>query len=184
MSSDRETAIPRHLLAFRLRAIVLALGESSDPAWWKTEFMSETGLRFLERLYPRTPVRAAAHAAGRAACEAHDRAVGRIDVYHLFRLPESVETEIHAFPASDDEEFISRFRSCLGRRVGLLEMLSALCSRQKPAGAQAGPVRIGKETDAATAKALRAAASGYLDAFEREKPTYPYFAAAQRRSNG
>jgi hypothetical protein len=64
--------IPLGLLALRLRALVLALGESTTPAWWKTEFMNETGLRFLERLYPRTSFQAAVHAAGKAASDAHD----------------------------------------------------------------------------------------------------------------
>jgi hypothetical protein len=62
------------LLILRLRAIVLALGESAASPWWKTEFMDENWLRFLERLYPRTFYLAAIHAAGKAAIDAHDRA--------------------------------------------------------------------------------------------------------------
>jgi hypothetical protein len=34
------------ILAFHLRALVLVLGESATPVWWKTEFMNETGLSF------------------------------------------------------------------------------------------------------------------------------------------
>ena len=68
MTSEHEKQKPPlPLLVFRLRALVLALGESTAPAWWKTEFMNETGLRFLERLYPRTSFQAAVHAAGKAA---------------------------------------------------------------------------------------------------------------------
>ncbi|MCX7634437.1 MAG: BrxE family protein, partial [Syntrophales bacterium] len=68
MTTDNETQKPTlPLLILRLRAVVLALGESASPAWWKTEFMNETGLRFLERLYPRTTFQAAVHAAGKAA---------------------------------------------------------------------------------------------------------------------
>jgi len=62
---------------FRLRAVVLALGESAQPPWWRTAFLNETGLRFLERLYPRTAFHAAVHAAGHAACDVHDQAIGR-----------------------------------------------------------------------------------------------------------
>lgn len=167
-----------------LRALVLALGETAVPAWWKTEFMNETGLRFLERLYPRTPVRAAVHAAGRAACEAHDKAVGRVGVYHLFRLPESLEMEIHASPSTDDAEFTSRFRSCLGRREELLEMLSTLCSGPPAKGIAGGPKRIGSESDAAMIDALGMAAAVYYDAFKRGKPAFPYFAAEQDRISG
>lgn len=184
MSKGNESEIPRHIFAVRLRALVLALGETAVSAWWKTEFMNETGLRFLERLYPRTPIRAAVHAAGRAACEAHDKAVGRVGVYHLFRLPESLETEIHSSPSSDDEEFISRFRSCLGRREDLMEMLSTLCDGQTPKNTAAGPKRIGAASDAASIDALGMAASIYHDAFKRVKPAFPYFAAEQDRIGG
>ena len=108
MTSEHEMQNPPlPLLVFRLRALVLALGESTAPAWWKTELMNETGLRFLERLYPRTSFQAAVHAAGKAASDAHDRAVGRVGVYHLFRLPESLETEINRMLPDSDEGFVS-----------------------------------------------------------------------------
>lgn len=177
--SKNNITIPRHIFAFRLRALILSLGESSEPAWWKTKLMDETGLRFLERLYPRTPIRAAVHAAGRAACEVHDKAVGRVGVYHLFRLPDSLESTIYGFSTSEDEEFISRFRSCLGRLEDLQEMLSNLCSVQPAKITATGPKRIGTESDATRVEALGIAASIYLDAFVRGKPTFPYFAGGQ-----
>ncbi len=66
MNTEHENqALPLPFLALRLRAVVLALGESASPAWWKTEFLNETGLRFLDRLYPRTSVHAAVHAAAK-----------------------------------------------------------------------------------------------------------------------
>ena len=181
---EEKKCIPRHIFALRLRALVLSLGEISTPPWWKTEFMNETGLRFLERLYPRTPIHAAVHGAGRAACEAHDKAVGRVGVYHLFRLPEVLETEIHASPSLGDEEFSSRFRSCLCRREDLLEILSKLCSGQSLKSTAAGPKRIGTESDAARIEALGVAASVYYDAFKQEKSAFPYFAAEQDRIGG
>ena len=177
MSKASETEIPRHIFTVRLRALVLALGETAAPVWWKTEFMNETGLRFLERFYPRTPIRAAVHAAGRAACEAHDKAAGRVGVYHLFRLPESLETEIYSSPSSDDAEFIRRFRSRLDRREDLMEMLSTLRDGRTSKNVVAGPKRIGTESDALRLDALRMAASIYHEAFKRGKPAFPYFAA-------
>jgi hypothetical protein len=184
MSKGNENDIPRQILTVRLRALVLALGETSAPAWWKTEFMNETGLRFLERLYPRTPIRAAVHAAGRAACEVHDKAVGRVGVYHLFRMPASSELENHFSPTSDDATFISRFRSCLERREDLMEMLSNLCSGSPLKGVTVGPKRIGTASDAAGTDALGTVASVYYDAFKRGKPAFPYFAVEQDRIGG
>ena len=176
MSNDNGTGISRHLLAIRLRALVLALGESSNPAWWKTEFMNETGLRFLERLYPRSSVRAAVHAAGKAACEVHDRTVGRVGVYHLFRLPESLEVEMHKTAPLGDDDFFKRFRSCLSQKDNLMEMLAPHCDDTglKPA---AGPKRIGTASDATTIEGLVTAASVYRNAFKQGKQAFPYFAA-------
>ena len=184
MTNDGGMKIPPRLLAIRLRALVSALGESSNPAWWKTEFMNETGLRFLERLYPRTPIRAAVYAAGKAACEAHDRAVGRVAVYHLFRLPESLEAEIHSAPTFRDDEFFSRFRSCLGQRANLLEMLKTLCCGEEPKSTITGPKRIGTESHAGKIEALGRAATVYLNAFKEGKPAFPYFAAEQSGLGG
>ncbi len=176
--------IPKHLFVIRLRALVLALGESSKTPWWKTEFMNETGLRFLERLYPRTPVRAAVHAAGRAACEAHDQAVGRVGVYHLFRLPEALEVEMHAVTSSDDEAFFSLFRSCLGQHESLLEMIVPFCSGEKLKSIVTGPKRIDVELNETMIEGLSKAAAVYRDAFKQGKPTFPYFVSEQNRIDG
>jgi len=184
MSKDKGMQIPLALFASRLRALVLALGESALPAWWKTEFMNETGLRFLERLYPRSSFRAAVHAAGKAACEIHDRAVGRVGVYHLFRLPESLEVDVYSIQPSTDEGFIESLRSCLGQQDKLLEMLTPLCNGEELKNNAAGPRRIGTDSDAATVEALGRAAAVYHQAFNLGKPTFPYFAAEQNGIGG
>jgi len=178
MRKNIETDIPLHLLAIRLRALISALGESSNPAWWKSEFMNETGLRFLERLYPRTFVRAAVHAAGRAACEIHDRTVGRVGVYHLFRLPESLEVEMHKVAPSEDDDFYKRFRSCLSQQDNLMEMLAPHCN-DMGSKADVGPKRIGAASDATTIEGLVTVASVYRNAFRQGKQAFPYFAAEQ-----
>jgi hypothetical protein len=177
MKAENEKQVRLHLIAFRLRALVLALGESASPPWWKTRFMDETGFRFLERLYPRSYFKAAVHAAGKAACNVHDGAVGRIGVYHLFRLPESLEAEIHAISPSQDEDFLTQFRSRLGKPVELMEMLMPLCGGAVGQDADPGPRRIGAVADLMTLAALGRTASFYHGAFSRGKPAFPYFAA-------
>ncbi len=165
---------PLPLLILHLRAVVLALGESASPAWWKTEFMNETGLRFLERLYPRTAFHAAVHAAAKAATEAHDRAVGRIGVYHLFRLPESLETEIHRIPPDADRDFFSTLRNAMGRPQELIELLAPMCGDEE-ADSVPGAKKMGTDKDLMTKKALRKTAAVYHMAFARNKPGFPYF---------
>ncbi|MBN2565974.1 MAG: BrxE family protein [Candidatus Eisenbacteria bacterium] len=60
----------------RLRLLVLSAGELARPPWWPTQFLTPTGQRFLERLYPRTTLSAAINASTLAACRVHDRSIG------------------------------------------------------------------------------------------------------------
>jgi hypothetical protein len=171
------------VIAFRLRALVLALGETANPAWWKTEFMNETGLRFLERLYPRTYIQAAIHAAGKAAEDAHDKAVGRIGVYHLFRPPESLETELIRMSPDPDDEFIVSFRTALGQPEKLIGLLTLLCDGTVIDTAP-GAKRIGSEKDIMTVAGLKKAAAVYHLAFIHKKTGFPYFSTEQTGGRG
>lgn len=162
-------------LILRLRALVLALGESADPPWWKTEFLNETGLRFLERLYPRSFFRAAVHAAGKAACEVHDGAVGRVGVYHLFRLPEGLEMEVYEPRPDADKELIAEIRRRLGKREDLMEVLADLSAGGKGDDATGGARLIGQAGELTKAAGLAKAGGVYFRAFREGKPTFPYF---------
>ena len=176
----REEVSPVAALALRLRAVTLALGECARPPWWATQFMNEAGLRFLERLYPRTFFHAAVHAAGRAACDVHDRAVGRVGAYHLFRLPESLESEITHIPPDFDGEFTSRFRAGLGSSDKLMELLAPLSGGPVERDASPGARRIGVDTDLTTTTGLKRLATAYQQAFAQGKPAFPYFTAIER----
>ena len=80
----------------RLRLLVAMLGEAAHAKWWRTEFLTAAGLRFLDRLYPRTSCAAALRATSVAARDLHDSSVGRGGVYHLFRLPGASEAPLDA----------------------------------------------------------------------------------------
>ena len=177
MTTKNETQKPElPLLILHLRAVVLALGESASPPWWKTEFMNETGLRFLERLYPRTAFHAAVHAAGKAAGDAHDRAVGRVGVYHLFRLPESLEAELHRMPPDPADDFFPTLRNAMGRPEELRELLAPMCGGERADDAP-GARKIGTDEDIMTKAGIRKTAAVYHTAFARNKPGFPYFTA-------
>ncbi len=165
-------------LVFRLQALVLALGESADPAWWKTGFMNETGLRFLERIYPRTFLSAAVCSAGKAASNIHDRAVGRIGAYHLFRLPESLENEISRMPLETNQAFLSTLRDALGRPERLMELLIQICGRVEREGSF-GARRMGTDRDLMTIAGIKKTAAVYYQAFMENKLSFPYFTIEQ-----
>jgi hypothetical protein len=70
-----------------LRAIIAALGERASPPWWRTQFLTEIGLRTVGRIVPRTAVPAAVVSTSIAARAEHDRWIGVGRRFHLFRLP-------------------------------------------------------------------------------------------------
>ena len=177
MKSEHERILSLPIVALRLRALVLALGEGGGSCWWKTEFLNETGLRFLERLYPRTFFRAAIRAAGEAACDVHDRAAGRVGVYHLFRLPESFNVELNHMPLDADKEFVTAFRAALSDPNKMMEMLAPLSGKSSDAATVVGARRIGDEKDLMTYAAFEAVAGDYYRAFMQGYQVFPYFAA-------
>src|SRR5260370_1713187 len=83
--SARLTENIRNIL--QLRRIVAALGERTTPPWWRTQFLSEFGVRALTRVFPRTSASAALNSVLIAAREDHDKRIGIGGRHHLFRLP-------------------------------------------------------------------------------------------------
>lgn len=177
MNSQQKHMLNLPAVVLRLRALVLALGEGGNSCWWKTEFMNETGLRYLARLYPRTYHSAAIHSAGEAACNAHDRAVGRVGVYHLFRLPEILDVELSHMPLDADKEFLAALRPALREPGKLMEMLVPLCGESSDVSSVGGAQRIGHERDLTTSAAFEAVAGNYYRAFMQGYQVFPYFAA-------
>jgi len=170
------------VLCLRLRALVLALGESASPSWWRTGLMTETGLKYLERLYPRTYFHAAVYTAGKAAARVHDNAAGRRGVYHLFRLPDAFEADIRRSPFDRDVDFLGPFREALGRQKKLMELI-------RPLGDESidytpGAKRLGGKNDLLDPKGLARSAGVYFKAFTEGKPSFPYFTEEEEDQGG
>lgn len=167
----------------QLRALVLALGETSEPAWWRSSFTNATGLSFMERLYPRSAFHAAVHAAGKAAAEVHDRTVGRTGVYHLFRLTESIESDLHRHVPSLGEDFVESFRANTGQPDALTKMLGDYVRVEKALSFQPGAQRIGDESSLRAPEFLDGLATLYLQGFASGKQVFPYF-SSEKKGNG
>jgi hypothetical protein len=171
----KKEPLPIHTFAFRLRALVLALGEAGRPPFWKTEFFNETGFRFLERIYPRNFFKAAIYSAGKGACEIHDRAVGRVGIYHLFRLPEFLELDIYKIILNGYDEFLLHFRSNLGSFEKLMPMLKELYESSEDSRVTPGAKRIGSGTSLLTVDVWEKLADSYYRSFNQGKLGFPYF---------
>ncbi len=172
MSSREHAVNDMPVVATDVRILVSALGEVTRPPWWRTSFLNETGLRFLERLYPRSVFSAALHAAGRAACRVHDLAIGRTGVHHLFRLPESIENQLREFVTNAEAGFQSSLRSDLGSVKHLLTRLKELTV--PTVAASPGPQRIGSASALGDSDTYRRIGAVYYQAFERGYQAFPY----------
>lgn len=164
-------------LIINLRATILTLGETADSPWWRTEFMNETGFRFLERIFPRSYFQAALNSAGKAARDAHDRSTGKVGVYHLFRLPEGLEAAIHTHLTTLNGDLSAEYRELFTEKSTLLGRLKSLSGKEHVADEPiAGALRIGNESDCKKVESYQKAAAVYYNAFQNGKQSFPYFA--------
>lgn len=153
-----------------LRILVSALGESHHSGWWKSQFLSPTGLSFLDRVTPRSRFAAAVRSASRSALIIHDESIGKGHVFHLFRLPGEQEFELEEQLASRAAEFEYIYSPLLSSRDGLLQALSTLAAGKSAEEAQ-GPVLIHIDDK----EFIPTLASIYLHAFRTSGQVFPYF---------
>ena len=92
MVSVKKTDIYRKII--ELRYLVGFLGERQQCDWWSTSFYEASSTRFLEPVFARTAPLAQYQGAVEAARRFHDENLS-VDSFHIFRLPEEVEQDIH-----------------------------------------------------------------------------------------
>lgn len=83
------------LSLLQMRLLVGFLGERAQFAWWSTSFFGDYSLRYLEFVTPKTARLAQYHGVLEVARKSHDEPI-KVGSYHLFRLPEEVEQDLHA----------------------------------------------------------------------------------------
>lgn len=156
----------------QLRAVVAALGELSHNRWWESQFLSHTGLRFLQRLYPRTALVAAIRAATRVACKKHDTTIGQGEVYHLYRLTPAFEHQLEIILQQEMTDLNALLYPLLDNQMALTSHLDSLTAGLK-AQAVKGPYQI---TVVGPDLVNRLAAT-YQAAFSHNTVVFPYFTA-------
>jgi hypothetical protein len=153
-----------------LRLVVGYLGQHKLSGWWDCDFLDATGLRFLETVFPRTFRAAALRSTTEAACLVHDKALGRVGNYHLFRLPPALEDRLeHVIEKMDWSETGKEMAS----RETAMEVLKKLADTVIKA--LAGPVQVGVERRILTPTAIHEIAAHYHSAFQDGIRCFPYF---------
>lgn len=156
----------------KIRLVVGALGEGDKHVWWPTTFLASSSKIFLQPIYPRTLRLAQYHGVLEAARRVHDDHLN-VGSFHLFRLPEEVEQDIHALVISWS---LADFEDVTARdEVSALGALDSLAVVEKDRFE--GPVFCGAVQELLSGNALRRIASIYSGAFAQGVQAYPYFSS-------
>ena len=154
----------------RLRLLVGYLGEKNQFKWWDTNFLSKTGLQFLEINFPRTAFAAGCNSVTEAARRIHDERIGKGGVFHLFRFPTDMEEDLHRLMFSDENNDRIAF---VETRETALDALRSMV--KSTVGAPGGPVQVGDSKTMMRDFAIQELAVHYYEAFQSRKVCFPYF---------
>lgn len=157
----------------RLRTIIGYLGEEEQHNWWPSRFFSAPSTAFLAPVFSRTQSLARLTGVSRAASRVHDEYIGVGAVYHLFRLPESLEQHIVAHLQQEQDQF--KVPTAKEEALAWLQEYAA-----ETPSTTVGPVRIGDIQQLQDEEHWEMAAAHYLYAFQMGERTYPYFRDAAK----
>jgi hypothetical protein len=154
----------------KLRLLVGFLGEKRQANWWDCGFLDATGRRFLETTFPRTAFFAALHSTVEAARLLHDSRIGRVGVFHLFRLP--VDNE-DALEAQNSDVRSEDALSWISSRETAIEELGRM--DEAHVSAPEGPVQVGFADKIFAPGLISELAAHYHSAFRGNFQCFPYF---------
>ncbi|KWT98895.1 MULTISPECIES: BrxE family protein [unclassified Variovorax] len=155
----------------QLRLLTGYLGERAQLGWWPTAFYESSSRLFLEPVFAKSARLAQYHGVVEAARRQHDEHLS-VGSYHLFRLPEEAEQDLHHLIRAPEG---NEFASCPPASKD-----AALVSLQQLAGGtrldKEGPTAVGNIHDLPTDDVLRKIAGVYWSAFNNQLKSYPYLA--------
>lgn len=164
----------RNLLEIaKLRICIGYFGEVHQHGWWQSSFFHSSSSAFLIPVFGKTHLLAKYHGVKEAASIVHDEHIGiGKGVYHLFRLPEINERQIHEL--LDKNEVIQAIEPLFQNQESAGNYLRKLQS----AGGNyngVGPVRIGSIQQMDDTSTWKLIAQYYLKAFQESIKVFPYF---------
>ena len=156
-------------ILLQMRLLVGFLGERAQCAWWPTAFYEASSRLFLEPVFSKTSRLAQYHGVLEAARRLHDEHLS-VGSYHLFRLPEEVEQDLHAtVQSSVGEKLVSETSKSKEAALEALKQLTVSADTSS-----VGPTAVGSIKDIDSTDTLKAIAAAYLSAFTQNAKTYPY----------
>ncbi|GHT91761.1 hypothetical protein FACS1894116_00850 [Betaproteobacteria bacterium] len=164
----KESYLPTLL---RMRLLVGFLGERAQYAWWPTAFYATSSKPFLEPVFAKTSRLARYHGVLEAARRLHDEHLS-VGSYHLFRLPEEIEQDLHATLQSSEEGAFANLMLMPQSKDAAQDELKRRAA--KDSTASVGPTAVGSIKDLDSTDTLETIAAAYLSAFTQNAKTYPY----------
>jgi hypothetical protein len=153
-----------------LRILVGYLGEKEQYGWLDSTFFSKSAPSFLNPVYPRTQLLAQSNGVKAAATAVHDSRIGVGNVFHLFRLPEGIESAVNELLS--DKESAESLARCVSSSDDALSRLQSYGA--DGANSAEGPMAVGTIQELESGKALRRLAAAYASAFKQGTQTFPY----------
>ena len=154
----------------RLRLLVGFLGEKNQYGWWPTSFFGALGEQFMAPVFTSSILLAQFHGATEAARKLHDQHIGVGRVFHLFRLPEEIEQDLHRL-IQNEPQFISP--DLFNKKEAAEAELKKIAEKDR--SLSEGPVALGKASTLLKKESISTMAQIYAGAFQQGKRSYPYF---------
>ena len=151
----------------KIRLLVGYLGEQAQFGWWPTAYYEPPGHLFLEPAFPKTIQLAQYHGVIEAARRVHDDHLS-VGSFHLFRLPEEMEQDLHTLLHTGLEHSFSP-RLCQDKTVAVVELRNIAGDAKTNV---AGPVSIGRVEQ--INKNIQKLAATYQSAFDSGFHSFPY----------
>ena len=156
----------------RLRFAVGLLGEKSANGWWPTSFLETSSKSFLDPVFVRTALLAQFHGVTEAARRVHDARLAA-GSFHLFRLPEEAEQDLHALVLAESRSGGASLPADESAAMAVLDELAAGEGADSP-----GPRLLGPSGSLSLGVAWQQVAAAYRDAFRKGFQSFPYFSRA------
>ena len=160
----------------QLRICIGFLGEKQQYSWWQSDFFSQSSASFLVPVFAKTSFLSQYYGVKKAASIVHDEHIGiGKGVFHLFRLPEMHEIELHRILESAEIEKDVKIIICSKEKaVQFLQEYTGDANTKS-----IGPVRMGNTKDMMEKSVWERVACHYLKAFKLDNKTFPFFSENQ-----
>jgi hypothetical protein len=134
-------------------------------------FIGQHAHAFLNPIFGSKTRMAQYHGVTEAACRSHDERIGVGRVFHLFRLPETIEQRMsNAFQEGSLPEDVTR---CFESTESAESVLAGLA--KGPVEVKPGPARLGGADMINSPDGVALVAATYRAAFHAAIKCYPYF---------